>query len=100
MNLIDNIIGAISKANSPSTIYFCKYTHSDIEKSEIQNLVNKTRYAELRGEAIRCLAIESTDELVKDIRLVGLVFEGDNCYKTIILETYEDLNIYLNDIFE
>lgn len=98
-----NIVGALAKGNSNVVIYFCEYSHSEVERLEIQKLVDATAYnGELRGEMIEILAIESVDEMQNDIRLVGLMYrdEEEGSYESIILDRYQDISDYFSDFFE
>lgn len=101
MNMLDNMVGALSKSNSNSVIYFCIYTETDYEKTAIDKLIQKTRYTgAVSSEDIKYLAIESSDEMKEDCRLVGMIFEYHDVYKSIVLDTYEDLDVYLREIAE
>lgn len=98
-----NIRGALAKGNSDSVIYFCEYSHSPLEQDKIQELINTTAYEnELFGDTIEILAIESKDEMKKDFRLVGLIFHNtdENTHTSILLDKYEDISMYLEEIVE
>lgn len=100
MNMMDNMIGALSKSNSDTIIYFCAYTETDYEKSAVQNLVKSTTYNNLDDKDIQFLAIESADEMKDDCRLVGLIFAHSEGFTSIVLDKYEDLDIYMREIAE
>lgn len=101
MNMLDNMVGALSKSNSKSVIYFCIYTETDFEKSAIDKLLRTVEHSlNLDGNDIRFLAVESTDEMEEDCRLVGLIYEHEDVVKSIVLDTYEDLDVYLREIAE
>lgn len=95
------IVGALAKSKSNATIFFCEYNHTNLEKNIIQSLINKTQYKDdVYGDRIKLLAIESEDELKQDIRLVGLIFEDEvhSQHKSILLEQYQDLSVYLEEM--
>lgn len=97
------IMGALSKGHTQSTIYFCPYNHSSLEKAAIQKLVDDTDYSdEIHGDDIEILAIESKDEMKSDIRLVGLIFKDETNFqhKSIVLKNYTDLRVYLYEMVE
>lgn len=107
------IIGALARGNSAPTIYFCEYCHSEIEKEGIQALLTNTQYKDdVYGDTIRVLAVECSEDgkseeetkqiLLKNLRLVGLIFEAHDSseYKSIVLDKYVDLDIYLNEIVD
>lgn len=101
MNLLDNMVGALSKSNSSSVIYFCVYTETEYEKSAINKLLHCANIdTDLDSSDIRFLAIESIDEMNEDCRLVGLIYEHGDIAKSVVLDTYEDLDVYLREIAE
>lgn len=95
------IIGALSKSNTKSVVYFCRFGNTEIEIASINRLIQETGYSEkIYGSKIKALAIESTDDFKTDKRLVGMIFETENQYATIVLDRYKDLDIYLREIAE
>lgn len=99
----DFIINAmLAKGNSNQIIYFCEYQHTKFQKAAIQSLLNETQYSEdIFGDTIETLAIESSDNLEKDLRLVGLVFKCENGrHKTIVLDNYEILESCFDEMVE
>jgi hypothetical protein len=107
------IVGALARGNKQATIYFVEYSHSSIERQAIQNLVDKMRYnTAVLGNKIKLLALEcssvcQSEEEVKEVlmaypRLVGMIFENETngFLKTIILDEYIDLDIYLREFLQ
>ena len=97
-----NIRGALAKGNSDSVIYFCEYSHSPLEQSKIRELINAAYENDLFGDTIEILAIESRDEMKKDFRLIGLIFNNaaEKTHTSILLDKYEDISMYLEEIVE
>ena len=105
MNLMKNVMGVVARGNSKKTIYFCRYSHSEYEHVKIKKLLESIAFhARLRGNDVRILAIESSDEMVSDIKLIGItyrVMEGNSFfYKTAILDQYRDLSMCFDDMNE
>lgn len=93
-----NIIGALAKSNSESIIYFCEYNDNEIHKDKLSELLSKSKYkGRIAKSTIRAVAVESTDEMVADKRIVGLLFYENPTWKSVLLPKYEELNIYLKD---
>lgn len=107
------IVGALARGNNAATIYFVEYSHTYIERQAIQNLIDNMRYSKsIQGTTIKLLALEcsqpcSSEDEAKELmmlnpRLVGLIFENENngFLKTIILDEYVDLDIYLREFLQ
>ncbi len=108
-----DIVGALARGNNASTIYFVEYSHTTIERQAIQQLVDDMHYTKhIIGSKIKLLALESSkpcdsedkavDALMANPHLVGLIFENEDtgCLKTIILDEYVDLDIYLREFLQ
>lgn len=98
------ILGALKKAKSLSTVYFCEYSEEEIGWESICRLLTlcpceDSDLAGLNENMIRCVAIESVDRLNTDKRLVGTLFELDGEYLSLAVPSYCDLDIYLCDLF-
>lgn len=110
-----NILGALKKAKSLSTVYFCEYDADEISwesvsrlltlcpySSRVEQTLIEEDYCDLKGlneDMIRCVAIESVDRLNTDKRLVGVMFECDGKFISVAVPSYYDLDIYLCDLF-
>lgn len=98
------IIGALKKTTSPATVYFCSYEGRGFGWKDIVGLLNQSAMGreishKLSEKAVRCIAIESIDEMQTDKRLVGAVFKrGTGDYISIAAPHYQDLDVYFTDI--
>lgn len=105
MNLMKNVMGVVAKGNSKN-IYFCKYSYSDYEQYKIKKMLESIAFRHrLRGNDVRILAIESGDEMRKEMKLVGITYRVEDedrhyHYKTAILEDYKDLSVCFEDMNE
>lgn len=110
-----NIIGALKKSNSPSTVYFCEYKEEDFKWDSVEELLKQCTLSEddetqrLKKEDIYCIAIECEDRrtqsnpTIPDFAngtLVGVVFDSVDYYISFTSEKHADLNIYLNELTE
>lgn len=94
-------VGALGKGGSNAVVYFC----SDCSREEairfgVPQFIAKSAYQEEEIlNNIELLAIESSDDIQNDIKLVGLVFYGDDGdFKSLLLSHYEDLKSYFSDL--
>lgn len=107
------IVGALARGNNEATIYFVEYSHSSVERKAIQSLVDNMRYSNaVVGAQIKLLALEchqqcQSEEEAKEFlmscpRLVGMIFENETngFLKTIILDEYVDLDVYLREFLQ
>lgn len=97
------IIGALKKSNSSSTIYFCEYRAEDFDRKDVVELLQRCRLSlrENRNwddKDIRCIAVESNDELKSDKNLVGITFKSGDYYVSLTPQEYADIDIYLQEL--
>lgn len=93
------IVGALSKSRSESVVYFCECAEDEIEQEKLKGLLDNCKYKEhISNSEIKVIAVESIDEMTEDKRIVGLIFgEGETC-KSVVLDAYTELNIYLKEL--
>lgn len=99
------IIGALKKSNSSSTIYFCEYRAEDFGRDEVVSLLQKCRLSfhdnnSLKDENIYCIAVESNDEMQSDKNLVGITFQSGSHYISLTPQEYADISVYLTELTE
>lgn len=93
------IIGALKKSRSQSTVFFCEYRREDFDWKDIVALLQSCRLMrDLDEDDIYCVAVESCDELEGDRRLVGITFRSGADYISLVPAEYSDLNFYLREI--
>lgn len=97
------IIGALKKSNSSSTIYFCEYREQDFDRRDVVELLQRCRLLlrenrNLDDKDICCIAVESNDELVSDKNLVGITFRSGSHYVSLTPREYADLDFYLQEL--
>lgn len=93
------IIGALKKSRSQSTIFFCEYKKEDFDWNEIVTLLQSCRLMQdLEENDIYCVAVESRDEMKSDRRLVGITFHSGSEYVSLVPNEYADLDFYLKEI--
>ena len=81
-------------------IYFCEYDNS-INSHEIQNLLNATSQpVNINEISIEAIALESSDELINDVKVVGLIFRCKGSLRSIVLKKYEIVQNYLEEFID
>lgn len=93
------IIGALKKSKSQSTIFFCEYRKEDFEWDEIISLLHSCRLMQdLEENDIYCIAVESNDDPRSYRRLAGITFRNGADYISLVPKEYSDLDFYLKEI--
>lgn len=94
-------VGALGRGGTNAVVYFC----SDCSRDEairygVPQFIAKSAYQEDEIlNNIELLAIESSDNVHNDIKLVGLVFYSDDGdFKSLLLSHYEDLKSYFFEL--
>lgn len=97
-----DIVGALAKSNTSELIYFCRFGKTEYEIEAINSLILRTGFSDkIYVSSIKALAIVSADNMKEDKRMVGMIIDGgEGKHTTIILDEYEDLDIYLREIAE
>lgn len=94
-----DVIGALKKSNSDTTIYFCGYNEADFQWKQVVKLLQSCHLMQdLDEENIYCIAVESRDNMEDDKRLVGMTFKDGNNYISLVSEDYDDLDFYLKEL--
>ncbi len=94
-------VGALGRCNSQAVIYFCMdCSREEAIRFGVTQFIAKSAYQEEEIlENIELLAIESSDNIQNDIKMVGLVFfSEEGIFKSILLNHYEDLKSYFSDL--
>lgn len=93
------IIGALKKSRSQSTIFFCEYRKEDFDWDAIVAFLQSCHLMQdLEDDDIYCIAVESMDEMKSDRRLVGITFHSGADYISLVPKEYADLDFYLKEI--
>lgn len=93
------VIGALKKSKSQTTIFFCLYSEDVFNWDDVVSLLMQCNVQQdLEEENISCVAVESSDNLKTDKRLVGVVFKCNNGFISLTPQEYTDLDFYLRDI--
>lgn len=93
------MLGALKKSNSPSSVYFCSYQQGEFNWDDVVKLLTKCRLMQdLDEKDIYCIAVESCDEMKQDKRLVGVTFRNGLDYISLVPQGYSDLDFYLKEI--
>ena len=93
------IIGALKKSKSQSTIFFCEYRKEDFDWDEIITLLHSCcLMQDLEEDDIYCIAVESNDDLKSHRRLAGITFRSGTDYISLVPKEYSDLDFYLEEI--
>ena len=81
-------------------IYFCEYDNS-INSHEIQKLLNATSQPiNINEICIEAIALESSDELINDVKVVGFIFRHNGFLRSIVLKKYEIVQNYLEEFID
>lgn len=110
-----NIIGALKKSNTPSTVYFCEYSDEDFPWGSVSELLKRCpalsaeEAQSVKKEDIYCIAVECDDgepqrtpvppDFEKGV-LVGIVFDIGEYFVSYTAEEHADLELYLNELTE
>ena len=95
------IIGALKKSSCQSTIYFCRYNPQEFSRKQVSEMLIETGYNEnLSEKEVVCIAVERNDKISSKEKSVGLILSDKNGYINIVLQGYEDLVVYFNELTE
>jgi hypothetical protein len=95
------IIGALKKSRTNSTIYFCTYTPEDFDWQEVVVFLQRCQLMQdLAADDIYCIAVESEDNLSTEGRIVGIIFRNGEKYISLVPQEYSDLELYLKELTE
>lgn len=93
------ILGALKKSNSASSVFFCDYQHGGFNWDDVVKLLTKCRLMQdLDEKDIYCIAVESCDDMKQDKRLVGITFRNGLDFISLVPQEYSDLDFYLKEI--
>lgn len=95
------VLGALASSTSASTVYFCTVSENELPDESLRKLQEQSGVQiDVSKSKICCIAVESEDGLQNDKRLVGLIFEDAEYYRTIALKNHTNLDMYFRDILE
>lgn len=93
------VIGALKKSKSETTIYFCEYNEKDFVWNDIIQLLLACHCeCDLDECNIFCVAVESIDNLIRDRKPVGIAYNDGEKYVCLAIDECSDLKYYLQEM--